>query len=60
MSMRRRVARWMRRSRTMGQGVEGETQEEQGMPRERQLRTYTPDFFWMALGAWLPSPNSLG
>ena len=44
----------------MGQGVEGETQEEQGMPRERQLRTYTPDFFWMALGAWLRSPNSLG
>ena len=24
----------------MGQGVEGETQEEQGMPRERQLRTH--------------------
>ena len=27
---------------TTRQGEEGETQDEQGMPRERQLRTYVP------------------
>ena len=39
-SIWRRVARWVQRWRTRRQGVEGEKQEEQGMPREMQLRTY--------------------